>query len=141
MGLRHKIADWIKYERLEHYPALARLPKPEALKLLKECEAEERNSRGRALRLFYGIVGICFLTMAAISLYHHQQNSRADVGLTIVAFALDYLSYRRLRKRVNARIEAQIKNGQTAPYRSDGPVPSGKLSRISVSTSTKPARA
>jgi hypothetical protein len=111
MGVFRRIRDWYKYQRLYHYPALAAFDRPAALKRLKTYEAEEREACQPWLRSVRAAVVALGVLWAVLSLYSVLAQALMIVAQA-PAWALDYWLHRRVRRRVEAKVEAELRDGR-----------------------------
>ena len=102
----------MKYERLNHYPALTAFDRDEALKRLRAYEMEERRACQPWLTLFWYLLVV--FAIAALVLGHFYASF---VGLwvsllQIPAGVAQYFLYRRIRRRVDAKVAAELGDGR-----------------------------
>jgi hypothetical protein len=104
------ISKWLKYERLHHFPELACFDPDEALKRLKAYEKEELEALRPWLSLVWMLIaafGIVWCCLMYLSIGN---------GLIILAqvplLATQYFIHRRVRRRVQAKVAAELRDGR-----------------------------
>lgn len=111
MRVLRKISDWIKYERLQHYPVLNVFDKPEALKRLRAYEREERQKCRDWLIAAWIVIGISLILWMVLAFYFPIAR-----GLLIITqipgWLLQYILHRRIRRRVEAKVAAELRDGR-----------------------------
>ncbi len=116
MTMLRKVYDWLKYERLYHYPALEAFERPEALKRLKAYEREERKACALWLNTAHiMILGFGLLWIGMLSFGGSSRTTMANtiiLPLQIPGWVIDYLIYRRVRRRVAAKVAAELGGGR-----------------------------
>jgi hypothetical protein len=111
MTLFRTLVHWFKYERLHHYPALAAFDPPDALKRLKAYEREEREVCQPWLTVArVSIIGI--LLLWAVLLHYAIVPPYLLIVFQIPPWVLAYMLHRRIRRRVQAKVEAELRDGR-----------------------------
>ena len=111
MNLFRQIGDWLKYQRLEHYPALAAFSKPEALKRLQAYEREVRSAYQPWIIADAALyTGLCIL-WCFWAAYSPLVNALGFV-LQIPFWISQYVLYRFIRKRVELKVAAELGDGR-----------------------------
>jgi uncharacterized paraquat-inducible protein A len=111
MSVLRKLSDWLKYERLAHYPALAAFDRNSALKRLQAYEREERQACEPWITLVWILIAV-FMSLWAV-LEYFSIMARAFFGvMQLPFFALQYILYRRVRRRVEIKVEAELRDGR-----------------------------
>jgi len=105
------ILDWFKYERLKHYPALAAFDPPEALRRLKAYEREEREAWQPWLTTFFVLGGV-LVGVWWILMYRYPLASAFALLLQIPSWVVQGILYRRIRRRVEAKVAAELGDGR-----------------------------
>jgi hypothetical protein len=109
MGVFRKINDWLKYERLEHYPPLKAFDRAEALKRLRAYEREERAACQPWLT-----VGWVLIVVSACGIFFLSFHLKGPLYslVQVPAWLLQYMFYRRIRRRVEAKVAAELGDGR-----------------------------
>ena len=111
MTALRKISDWFRYERLHHYPALAAFDPEAALKRLQAYEREEREKCQPWLTVVWVLIGGALVVWFVLSLLHV-----APPGLwflfQIPLWVVQYVLHRRIRRRVEAKVAAELRDGR-----------------------------
>jgi hypothetical protein len=105
-----RVVDWFRYERLHHYPQLQRFEREEALARLKAYE-KQMSKPGQGWLIFAAIiilVGSYALGWAVIG----ELSAACYLPAYCVIVAYWYCTHRRLRKRVQAIITAELGDGK-----------------------------
>jgi hypothetical protein len=111
MTALRKISDWLKYERLHHYSALAAFDRPGALKRLQTYEREERQACQPWLTTVWILIGVFFLLWGILAYY--SVVFRGFGGLMHAPlWVVQYMLYRRIRRRVEAKVAAELRDGR-----------------------------
>ena len=111
MSRLRKINDWFKYERLHHYSALGAFDREQALKRLAAYEREEMRACAPWLVTVWILIAL-FLVLS-IALQFYAQRPSGFVGLVNVpAWVLQYALDRRVRRRVEAKVAAELRDGR-----------------------------
>jgi rubrerythrin len=105
------ISNWFKYERLQHYPALSGFTLEEAYKRLKKYDKEERDAFQPWLRLFKIYLGLLLLGWIILS-HFYRWLGELFVLINVPSYIFNYYLYRRIRRRVNAKVEAELHGGR-----------------------------
>jgi len=111
MSVLRVILDWVKYDRLHHYPALAVFDRESALKRLKAYEREEREASRGWIRISWGVIAV----LSGIWLALWYINANMDALFLVFQFPgwmLRYSLYRRIRSRVEAKVAAELRDGR-----------------------------
>jgi hypothetical protein len=106
-----KISDWFKFERLHHYPALRAFDREAALKRLQAYEREERD----ACQPWLTVVGILIVVFAALWMvlsYFSIMAQALMIVIQIPAWVLQYTLHRRIKRRVEAKVAAELRDGR-----------------------------
>ena len=107
-----RIADWFKYERLAHFPELRAFPREAALRRLEIFEREERRASAGWLRLAYwGLAFWVFLWIGGMYLYGQGLHSQG-IWMLIPQWLFTYALHLRIRRRVAAKVEAELSGGR-----------------------------
>jgi hypothetical protein len=111
MTVLRRILDWFKYERLHHYPALAAFDRDAALKRLKAYQREEREACRpwlTAARVLIIVFGVRWFVLA----YFSPALRPFVIAAQVPAWALLYTLHRRVRRRVEAKVAAELCDGR-----------------------------
>ena len=111
MPLWRKLSDWLVYERLHHYPALAAFSRPEALKRLRAYEKEERAACQPWLTTVWVLIIVAFVFWMVVASFHPILRHLVFL-MQVPAWVVQYLLHRRLRRRVEARVAAELQDGR-----------------------------
>ena len=106
-----KIFDWFKYERLGHYPALAAFDRESALRRLRQYEREEREALRPWLTLSLVLLGglvVLWVVLGYFSPIARVLMIVPQVGV----WAMQYALHRRVRRRVEAKVAAERRDGR-----------------------------
>jgi hypothetical protein len=106
------ISEWFKYERLHHYPALAAFDRDEALKRLRAYEREERDACQPWLTLLWVLLGLLAILWIVCAWYSIILAHLFTFVFQIPSWALQYALYRRIRRRVEAKVAAELSDGR-----------------------------
>jgi hypothetical protein len=112
IGWAARIREWLKYERLDHYPELDRFPRGEALARLNEYEREERAACQPWLRSFHVLMALGMVALVAACFF---AGDMAQIGLSLFQVPIlivQFVLYRRLRRRVRARMTMEFGAGR-----------------------------
>ena len=107
-----KILDWLKYERLHHYPALAPFDRDAALKRLRAYEREEWQASWRWLMTLWGLFFVAYMAVWSVLEYFNIRNSDFGLVLLIPWLVVQFILYRRTRRRVQAKVAAELQDGR-----------------------------
>jgi hypothetical protein len=108
-----KLTHWLKYERLHHYPALAAFEPPEALKRLKAYEREEREACEPWLTVVWVVLSaLAVLWWVALWYYRSVFLNALMIVPQITLWAAQFLLYHRIRRRVEAKVAAELRDGR-----------------------------
>ncbi len=111
MTALRKIFDWFKYERLHHYPALALFDREAALKRLQAYEREERETCQPWLTVVWSLIFGSLVVWFILA-----QSRLVPPGLAflfqIPLWVLQYVLHRRIRKRVEVKVAAELRDGR-----------------------------
>jgi hypothetical protein len=107
-----RIAEWAKYERLHHYPALQTFDRDEALKRLKAHEREERAACQGWLNVANILLVLLPFAWGAWALYDRFTAHLCTLVLFVPTWALQYALHRRIRRRVEAKVAAELRDGR-----------------------------
>lgn len=111
MSVLRKIFDWLQYERLHHYPSLAAFDREAALKRLHAYEREEREAWEPWLTIV-GLLIILFILLWMV-LEHFGLRARGSmIVMLIPSWIMQYVLYRRIRRRVEAKVAAELQDGR-----------------------------
>ena len=111
MTALRKISEWFRYERLHHYPALQAFDRDAALKRLQAYEREERDACHPWLMTVYILIGVLAIVWAAVTYFHPMANAFMIV-MQIPGWALQFVLHRRIRRRVEAKVAAELHDGR-----------------------------
>jgi len=111
MKVLRQILDWFKYERLESYPALAAFDRDAALKRLRAYEREERQAMQPWLTTAWILIAACFALWWVLVYFHPLANAFMIV-LQLPSWVLQYVLHRRVRRRVEAKLAAELADGR-----------------------------
>lgn len=111
MAVLQKISDWLKYERLHHYPALKAFDRDSALQRLRAYEREERESCRQWFWIAYGIIGVG-LVLWCVASYYFPMAKLLMIFIQVPGWVLQYILHRRIRRRVEAKVEAELRDGR-----------------------------
>lgn len=115
MRIFGKLADWLKYERLHHYPALAGFDKAEALKRLQAYEQEERG-KCREWLIVADIVAAVLMAFAfllgLIGLIPRIAVHFSFVTIITLGWLMRYVMHRRIRRRVETKVGVELGDGR-----------------------------
>jgi hypothetical protein len=111
MTALRNIFDWLKYERLHRYPALAAFDREGALKRLRAYEREERKACQPWLTTAWILV-IAFAAVWAVLEYFSIAAQAFAVVMQIPIWVLQYVLHRRVRRRVEAKVAAELGDGR-----------------------------
>lgn len=109
------VRDWLKYDRLRYYPSLAAFDRDAALKRLKVYEREERKEFR-----FWMIVSV-LTYLAAVGFWVIASSGFRSVNpllpmmpflLQIPIWGIHYILHRRIRRRVDAKVAAELSDGR-----------------------------
>jgi hypothetical protein len=106
-----RIAEWSKYGDLHHYPALQAFSRDEALKRLTAYEREERAACQPWLRIVYILYSAMWLVFMVL-LVCRVPFKHLNACLLIPTWAVPYVMHRRIRRRVEAKVAAELKDGR-----------------------------
>jgi len=108
---RRTTFDWFKYERLHHYPALAAFEPEEALKRLRAYEREERAACQPWLNATWVLLAGLLAVWVAL-MFYHPRFGHFMAFAHVPAWVLQYTLYRRIRRRVEAKVAAELGDGR-----------------------------
>ena len=106
-----KLWDWLKYERLKHYPALATFEREAALTRLRAYEREEREACQPWLKLLWGFIFAGMVTWFIVSYFHPLVRAFSIVAQA-PAWVLQFALHRRIQRRVQAKVAAELRDGR-----------------------------
>ena len=113
MTLLRRLSHWLKYNRLHHYPALAAFEPPEALKRLEAYEREEREACQPWLTVVWvTLTALAVLWWAAVWYYRTPVLNALMILPQIPVWVLQILQYHRIRRRVEAKVAAELRDGR-----------------------------
>ena len=107
MNVFRKIADWSKYERLGHHPALATLDRDAALQRLLAYEREERAR----CQPWLNIAGVLIVGATAswfILAWLTETGQLFGPLMQAPVWTLQYVIHRRVKRRVAAKVAAEL---------------------------------
>jgi hypothetical protein len=105
------ILDGFRYERLKHYPALAAFDPPEALKRLKAYEREEREACQPWLTTAFVLSGV-LVVFWWVLLFRYPLAGAFVFLFQIPGWVVQSVLYRRIRRRVEAKVAAELGDGR-----------------------------
>jgi hypothetical protein len=111
MTALRKISDWFKYERLQHYPALAAFDREAALKRLQAYEREEREACQPWLTTVWVLI-IAFGALWMVLEYFSIMARAIMIVMQIPGWVLQYVLHHRIRRRVEAKVAAELRDGR-----------------------------
>jgi DNA-directed RNA polymerase subunit RPC12/RpoP len=111
MSIFRRISDWFTYQRLHHYPALKAFDRDEALKRLKAYEAEERKACMPWLVTTWILIAILLIVWLVLAYYRPMRGS-FGITVQIPPWILQYVLHRRIRRRVEAKVAAELNGGR-----------------------------
>lgn len=111
MTALRKISDWLKYQRLQHYPALAAFDREAGLRRLQACEREEREACRPWLTTAWVLIG-AFMALWCVLEYFHPIAGAFMIVMQIPGWALQAALHRRIRRRVEAKVAAELHDGR-----------------------------
>jgi hypothetical protein len=106
-----EIIDWCKYDRLRYYPALVVFDREEALKRLNAYEREEREACKGWLIIIWILIAVLWVLWMVTSYFTLRVASFMFV-LQIMACVVQYIFYRRIKRRVEAKVAAELFDGR-----------------------------
>jgi hypothetical protein len=107
-----KISDWFKYERLHHYPALKAFDRPDALRRLKVYEQQERKACQPWLNLVHVYILALSVLVLVMAYYNRFVALELPFIISVPGWVVQYVIYRRIRRRVKAKVEAELHGGR-----------------------------
>lgn len=111
MTALRKLRDWLRYERLAHYPALAAFDRESALQRLRAYEREERAASQPWLTTLNVLIIAFLATCAVLAAFNPLFNAFMLVTY-IPGWLLQYELHCRIRRRVEAKVAAELSDGR-----------------------------
>ena len=111
MPFRQQLSDWFKYECLHHYPALAGFDRDAALKRLRAYQREERDACWPWLTTVLALHSIFVVLWVCWGRFNPMANAFMFVT-QIPGWVLQHVMYRRVRRRVQTKVEAELRDGR-----------------------------
>jgi hypothetical protein len=111
MTALRKVSDWLKYERLHHYPALAAFDREAALKRLQAYEREEREACQPWLTTAWVLIA-AFVVLWMVLGYFSITARAFMIVMQLPGWVLQYALHRRVRRRVEAKVAAELRDGR-----------------------------
>jgi hypothetical protein len=111
MSILRKISDWFRYERLRNYPALAAFDREEAWKRLRAYEREEREKFKPWLTIGWVLISLFFVVWIVTARVYPSVRPLMVV-MQIPGWILQYILNRRIRRRVDAKVAAELRDGR-----------------------------
>jgi leader peptidase (prepilin peptidase)/N-methyltransferase len=111
MTVFRRLADWHKYERLHHYPALKVFDRDAALQRLRAYEREERAACQPWLTTAVILIVVFGLLWMALAFFNRTINGLMFLA-QIPGWVLQYVLHRRIRRRVEAKVAAEVSDGR-----------------------------
>jgi hypothetical protein len=105
-----RLSNWFKYERLHHYPELACFEPAEALKRLQVYEKEERDAIQPWLTFVWMLIGA--FGIAWVCFMYFKVGNALIIVAQVPLFTTQYFIYLRVRRRVRAKVAAELGDGR-----------------------------
>ena len=111
MNAFRKILDWNTYGRLRHYPALAAFDRDAALQRLRAYERQEREACRPWLIAGATSIAACWVLWVLL-IWLYPRAAVFGILLQVPVCVLQYALYRRIRRRVEAKVAAELRDGR-----------------------------